>query len=329
MADPSARMLDLLSLLQDGRLWPAAELARRTGAPPRTLRRDLDRLRGLGYPVESVRGPVGGYRLVAGRALPPLHFTDDEAVAAAIGLRFAATARFSDVDGVAAAALAKLERLLPSRLRQRVRSLSASVETAGRPGAGPELGTLAALGDAIAHRQHIRFTYTDRAGLSSERRVEPATQVLLGRRWYLLAWDRDREDWRTFRIDRVAGLELSGTSFLRREPPEDPVSFVQRSAQAPITRHRAVVLFHAPLSVVSDRLLAEAGTLEAVDADSCRFVSAPDSWEWLAITLAMVGVAYSIEGPPELIDRSRELAGRIARAADGQPGAGEGQAAEA
>lgn len=304
-------MLDLLSVLQDGREHSGASLATRLGASPRTVRRDLDRLRELGYPVESRRGPGGSYRLVAGSAVPPLLFADDEAVAAVVGLRLLAGA--SEAPGTADRALRKLEQVLPARLAHRVRAVSASLESVSR--GSLDLGLLEALGTATDARQDVRFTYAARSGDPSRRRVEPVRQVALGRRWYLLGWDRDRDDWRTFRLDRVTGLEVPGTTFAARDLPDDPVSFVQASARAPMSTTRAVVRFAAPAAVVSERLVPEAGAVEALDASSCRFVSAPDSWEWLAITLAMVGVPYVIEGPPELIEQSRELSRRMWRAA--------------
>ncbi len=141
---------------------------------------------------------------------------------------------------------------------------------------------------------------------------------MLGRRWYLLGWDRGRADWRTYRIDRISALTTPGTTFTPRElPSDDPVSFVQDSARFPITHQRGVVRFAAPVSVVSDRLIAEAGALEAIDDTSCRYITSADSWEWLSIILATVGVPYTIEAPPELIAHSRELADRIAQAAGG------------
>lgn len=314
-------MLELLSLLQDGREHPGAELADRLATSPRTVRRDLDRLRGLGYPVESVRGPGGSYRLVAGRAMPPLLLTDDEAVAAVVGLRLVADdgdgAGGPNGSGAAAGALRKLQQVLPSRLRHRLAAVSASLESASRTAPGPALDVIAALGTAIQARQEAQFRYADRSGETSSRRVEPARQVVLGRRWYLLAWDRDRADWRTFRADRIADLVFPGTTFVPHELPDDPVSFVQSSARVPISRHRAVVRFEAPAATVAERLIPEAGSIEALDDEHCRFVSTPDSWEWLAITLAMVGVPYVIEGPEELIERSRELAARIGAAVGG------------
>jgi predicted DNA-binding transcriptional regulator YafY len=314
---PSERMLELLSLLQNGRAWPGGELAGRLGTSPRTLRRDVDRLRELGYPVASVRGPGGSYQLVAGRAMPPLLLTDDEAVATVAGLRFAALAQVDGGTGAAEAALRKLEQVLPPRLRYRMEAMLASTEASSRSMGTLDLRTLEQLGIAAHAHQGVRFRYTSRAGERSQRRVEPYRQVLLGRRWYLLGWDLDRAAWRTYRLDRITELSVPGTTFTPRElPPDGPVSFVQASAQLPVGPLQAVVRFAAPLAVVSDRLLAEAGSLEAIDDHSCRYVSAPDAWEWLAITVALVGVPYTVEGPPELVACSRDLAARMVRATE-------------
>lgn len=311
-------MLELLSLLQNGRAWPGDELAARLNTSPRTLRRDLERLRDLGYPVRSSRGPGGSYQLVAGRAMPPLLLSDEEAVATVVGLRFAALAQIDGATGAAEAALRKLEHVLPPRLRYRMEAVSASTDAVSRATQTLDLGTLQLLATA-AHTHHdVRFSYTNRAGESSQRRVEPYRQVLFGRRWYLLAWDLERCDWRTFRLDRINALTIPGRTFAPRElPPDGAVSFVRSHARGPITRYQGVVRFAAPLALVSERLMAEAGSLEAIGADNCRYVTAPDSWEWLAITLAMVGVPYSIEGPPGLISCSRQLAERISLAAGG------------
>lgn len=315
MSDPSARMLELLSLLQNGRSWQAWELARRLDTSARTLRRDIDRLRTLGYPVSSSPGPGGHYQLVAGRALPPLLLSDDEAVASAVGLRIAAAALVGDISDSAERARSKLERVLPSRLRSRMEAVAASTDVAARTTSTVSLRTVQLLASAAHTRQHVRFDYTSRTGRHNERRVEPYRQVLLGRRWYLLGWDRDRAGWRTFRLDRIANLAVPGTTFLARDlPSEDPVSFVQDSARFPITRHRGVVRFAAPIATVSERLFAEAGSLEAIDDTSCRYITGADSWEWLSITVAMVGVPFTIEGPPEFISHARELLERLEQA---------------
>jgi predicted DNA-binding transcriptional regulator YafY len=314
VTDPSRRTLELLSLLQDGRAWQAAELTARLGTSPRTLRRDIDRLRDLGYPVISERGPDGGYRLVAGRAMPPLLLTDDEAVAAVVGLRFAALARVDGGTGAADGALRKLRQVLPPRLRSRIEAVSASTEAVSRTTTMLDLRTVQVLGSAAHTRRHVRFRYTDRDGHRTERRVEPYRLILLGRLWYLLGWDREREDWRTFRVDRVEEADVPGTTFTPREPPADGTASFALSG-APTEGAAGVVRFAAPLAVVAERLVAEAGSLEEIDAESCRYVTATDAWEWLATALATVGVPYTIEGPPELIACSRRLARRIADAA--------------
>jgi len=301
MNGPSSRMLELLSLLQTGRAWPAPDLADRLGTTPRTLRRDLDRLREFGYPVESTRGPGGSYRLVAGKAMPPLVFTDDEAIAAVAGLRMAAQASES-ADG----ALRKLERVLPPRLRRKVAAMSAVTHTVTRH--APDLATIDALATAAHARQDVRFTYRDRTGSATERHVEPYRQVLLDRRWYLLAWDLDRMDWRTFRVDRIASVEVPGSTFAPRSTLPD--TMVHLAAAGP----RGVIHFDAPVSEVSPQLPAEAGALEAVDENSCCYTSPPDDWAWLAAMAAMVGVPYRVESPPELVAETEALAARAARA---------------
>jgi predicted DNA-binding transcriptional regulator YafY len=290
-------MLELLSLLQTGRAWPAQDLAERLGTTPRTLRRDLDRLREFGYPVESTRGPGGSYRLVAGKAMPPLVLTDDEAIATVAGLRMAAPASEA-ADG----ALRKLERVLPPRLRRRVSAMSAVIDSVTRQ--APDLAVIDTLATAAHGRRDVRFTYRD----ETDRHVEPYRVVVLDRRWYLLAWDLDRADWRTFRVDRMTSVEVPGSTFAARDPLPD--TMVHRAASGP----RGVIDFDAPVSVVSPRLHAEAGELAAVGESSCRYTSPPDDWAWLAAMAAMVGVAYRVAGPPELVTETERLAERAARA---------------
>jgi predicted DNA-binding transcriptional regulator YafY len=304
MNGPSTRMLELLSLLQTGRAWPATELAERLGTTPRTLRRDLDRLREQGYPVESSRGPGGSYRLVAGRAMPPLTLTDDEALAAVVGLRFAAQVLS---DEAATGALRKMEQVLPPRLRHRMTTMSAAISTVTRRSL--DLSLVETLATASHEHQDVRFTYTDQAGATSDRHVEPYRQVLLDRHWYLLTWDLSRADWRTFRVDRIADVEVPGSTFAPRSPLPD--TMVNR---APRGRPAGVIEFAAPLAAVSDRLAAESGVLEPLDADRCRYTTPPDDWEWLAQTIAAVGVPYTVESPPELVEATRRLAARVAAA---------------
>ncbi|WP_203962182.1 helix-turn-helix transcriptional regulator [Actinocatenispora thailandica] len=319
MSGPSTRILRLLSLLQSGRGVAGAELARRLGVSTRTLRRDLDRLRELGYPVVADRGPGGRYRLVAGAALPPLMLGDDEAVVTVLGLRLASAAELGATTGAAQAALRTIERVLPDRLRQRVAAVSATIDAVGRPPGSVSLDAVAALASAAYHHLDVRFRYTTRAGTDQLRRAEPYRLVLFGRRWYLLGHDRDRDGWRTFRLDRMVGLTVPGTTFRPRPvPAAGAVPFVA-AAGTPPGRQRGVVRFAAPVATVADRLPAEAGELVAVDESSCRYTTPADSWEWLASMLALVGVPYTVESPPELIEHTRRLAARLAAAAGDAP----------
>lgn len=217
MADTTTRALALLNLLQTHRHWPGSELAERLGVTERTVRRDVERLRDLGYRIESAPGAAGGYRLEAGHALPPLLLTDDEAVAMAIGLRVAASQRLVSGPETTITALAKLEKVLPARLRRRVSALAQAVQpsaiSAGAPVSSEVLGDL-----ALACRDHerVRFSYTSVSGVTTRRDVEPHVLAPADRNWYLLCWDRDREDWRTMRVDRVADLEPLRARFTPR-----------------------------------------------------------------------------------------------------------------
>lgn len=225
MSDTTSRALALLNLLQTHRHWPGTELANRLGVTERTVRRDVDRLRDLGYRVESTSGAAGGYRLEAGSAVPPLLLTDDEAVTMAIGLRVAATQQLVGGPEVTLTALAKLEQVLPSALRRRVNALAASVQPP-RFGEGAAVSPVV-LGElALASRDHerVRLRYTDGAGVESIRRVEPHALAPADRRWYLLCWDLGRDDWRTLRVDRIAALEHTGVLFTPREISEEEIA---------------------------------------------------------------------------------------------------------
>jgi predicted DNA-binding transcriptional regulator YafY len=215
MANTSARMLRLLSLLQTHRYWPGGELADRLEVSPRTLRRDVDRLRELGYPVDASRGVAGGYQLQAGAAVPPLLLDDEEAVAIAVGLRTAAAGAVAGFEETSVRALAKVIQLLPPRLRRRIDALQA-VTSPGVLGGGPTLDASALTTIAMACRgeERLRFRYTPRAGDTSDRHVEPHRLVSLGRRWYLIAWDTGRGDWRSFRVDRLTAPALTTATTL-------------------------------------------------------------------------------------------------------------------
>src|SRR5215218_3034931 len=216
MSETQIRLLELLSLFQARRDWPGNELADRLKVSSRTIRRDVERLRGLGYPVESLTGPAGGYRLRAGTAMPPLLLDDDEAIAIAVGLGTAARASVTGIEETAVRALVKLEQVLPAHLRRRVRALGSA--TIAPPVAGPTVDPqhLTVIAAACRDAECLRFAYRSRDGTASRREVEPHSLVNLGRRWYLVAWDRRREDWRTFRIDRLTRPASSGVRFTPR-----------------------------------------------------------------------------------------------------------------
>jgi predicted DNA-binding transcriptional regulator YafY len=324
MAATSVRMLRLLSLLQTHRYWPGSELAGRLEVSIRTLRRDVDRLRELGYPVDAQRGVDGGYQLAAGAALPPLVLDDDEAVALALGLQAAAQGGVAGVAESSVSALTKVVQVMPPRLRRRVEALRAMTVAAGWGAAtsGPavDAGVLTTVAQACRDAVRLRFAYTAADGASTDREVEPARLVLLGRRWYLVAYDLGRHDWRSFRLDRLTRPESTPVRFRPRElPAEDAAAFVRRSLrQLPQTREIEVVV-QAPAAVVERRLGAWA-RIEPLDENSCRMTSHADQFVWPAFGLAQLEVEFTVVRPPELAAYLGELAGRFVRA--GQQPAG-------
>ena len=316
MLDTSARLLQLLSLLQRRRFWTGAELAERLEVTQRTVRRDVDRLRALGYPVSSSVGVAGGYQLDAGASLPPLLLDDDEALAIAIGLRTVAVSTVSGAEAAAVRALTKLERILPPRLRRRFRTMrDAMVPLHAR---GPRIDATVLTTLAAASRDHelVSFRYLDRHAKATRRRVEPHGLVHTGSRWYLAAYDLTREDWRTFRVDRIEGKATAADRFRHRElPDEDLAAFVSRSIGSRAYTHRARVLIHAPLEQVADKLHPAAGHLTAVSKRRCLLESGANSLPSLAWYIASLGEEFSVQSPPELVDAITELAGRLSRAA--------------
>ena len=317
MADTPARLLSLLSLLQTPREWPGSELARRLGVSLRTVRRDVDRLRDLGYPVEASMGALGGYRLVAGTAMPPLLLDDDEAVAIAIGLRTAAGQAVAGIDEAAVRALAKLEQVLPSRLRYRVGALGAATVSAPDAYAtSVDLAHLTALAAAIANRERVRMRYVTADGTGSRRHVEPHRLVAAGRRWYLVAYDLDRDGWRIFRVDRIDAPQPTGARVTPRElPAPDAAAYVTEKMYSLAPVHTAVATLHAPIEQVRGRIGDGSGDLESIDAASCRLRSHTDTLEWLAFALLRLGCEFEVHEPPELREHLRLLAGRLTRAA--------------
>ncbi|MGW2382904.1 helix-turn-helix transcriptional regulator [Streptomyces sp. NPDC001658] len=316
--DTPARLLTLLSLLQTPREWPGGELADRLGVSRRTVRRDIDRLRELGYPVQATKGSDGGYRLVAGKAMPPLVLDDEEAVAIAVGLRAGAGHALEGVDEASVRALAKLEQVLPSRLRHRVATLQAAT-TPLTSGDGARIApeTLTVMASTVAGRERLRFAYRARDGVDSRRVVEPYRLVSTGRRWYLVAYDLDRADWRTFRVDRVSEPFATGARFAPRElPTGSAAEYLRRSMYQRQEAYEFSVLFEAPVSVVAERVPGWLGVPEAVGEGRCRVRgSVGDAVEWLAVRLAMLDVEFRVEEPAELVRGVRELGERLVRAA--------------
>ena len=328
MLETSARLLRLLSLLQGRRDWTSAELAARLGVTTRTIRNDVDRLRGLAYPVDARPGVAGGYRLGTGGALPPLLLDDDEAVAVAIGLRTAASGSIAGIEETSLRALAKLQQMLPARLRRRVSALGST--TLPVPSRGPEVDPDVLTMIAVACRDHerLRFDYRAHSGAPSRRSVEPYRLVNDRRRWYLVAWDTDRDAWRTFRADRIEPRAPAGPRFTPRALPPDReiAAQVARGVGEATWRYRARVIVHAPAAHVRGRLPIPV-EVEPVGEDLCAFEPGSDDPATLALYLGMLDADFEIVDAPELVNALRRLTGRYQRAIDastarpGRPGA--------
>ncbi|WP_026876085.1 helix-turn-helix transcriptional regulator [Jiangella gansuensis] len=315
MLDTSVRLLKLLSLLQVRREWSGADLASRLEVTTRTVRNDIERLRIMGYEVESTTGPAGGYRLGAGSALPPLLLDDDEAVAVVLGLRAAAAGSVTGIEETSLRALAKLERTLPSRLRHRLDALRSATASAAGVGARVDAATLTEIAAAAHRHERLRFDYVGHEGASSVRTVEPHQLVYTGRRWYLLAWDVGRGDWRTFRADRIRPRIPTGPRFEPRQPPGgDAVAHVLRGVGSQAYRHQARVRLDAPVEVVTDKITAMGGLVTVLDDGSCLLQTGGDSWHDLAGYLGSLGVGFEVLDPPELRTHLRELSERYAAA---------------
>jgi predicted DNA-binding transcriptional regulator YafY len=315
MSGTSSRLLTLLSLLQARRDWPGGELADRLEVSSRTIRRDVERLRELGYPVESLTGPAGGYRLRAGTAMPPLLLDDDEAIAIAVGLSTAARASVTGIEETSVRALVKLEQVLPAHLRRRVRALQSATLTlpAGGPTVDPQDLTLIAT--ACRDSECLRFAYRGRDGAASRREVEPHSLVNLGRRWYLVAWDRGREDWRTFRVDRLTRPAATGVRVPARTlPATDAADHIAKSMSAWKHRFEARVTLHAPAEEIRRRFPSHWGPVEPIDDHTCEYRTGDDDLDWLALRIAMIGVDFEVHEPPELREHLRAMSRRLERA---------------
>jgi predicted DNA-binding transcriptional regulator YafY len=317
MHGTSGRLLKLLSLLQTRRDWPGGELADRLEVSPRTIRRDVERLRDLGYPVEASTGPFGGYRLHAGTAMPPLLLDDDEAVAIAVGLRTAAGASVTGIEETAIRALVKLEQVLPSHLRRRVNALQSVTSTL--PATGPRVDpeVLTTIAGACRDRERLRFDYSARDKTETRRLVEPLSLVNLGRRWYLVAWDCDRDDWRTFRVDRIERASAAAARFTARTLPGDgdPAAYVAANLRQSPNRYTARITVHAPAASLAERWPWMKDSLTSLGDDACEYRTSDDSLDWLAMRVGMLGAEFEVHEPPELVDALRALSGRLERAA--------------
>ena len=310
MIETSARLLKLLSLLQQPKEWSGTALADELGIGVRTVRRDVDKLRNLGYPVDAIPG-VAGYRLGAGAALPPLLLDDEEAIAVAIGLRAAANGTVAGTEESSVRALTKLEQVLPSRLRHRIELLQQiTVTPSGGPSVQPDV--LLAVAAACRDHQRLRFDYSNHDGTATTRTTEPHRLVHTGRRWYLVAWDLDRDDWRTFRVDRVEPRIPTGPRFTPREVPD--LKATNRGVAYGGYRYQTRLLVHAPVEQVADKFGPTVATVTSVDATTTLVETGANSLDELALHLGLLGYPLEIQSPPELIDRIRELTTRLAAA---------------
>lgn len=323
MADVTERMLALLSTLQTGGAYSGADLARRLDTSPRTLRRDIERLRGYGYPVETRPGPGGYYRLRAGRTMPPLLLDDDEAIATLLGLAaLGATgpATAGGLDDAANRAYGKIDQFLPARLRPRVAAIRAGLDTGRRAAPAVSPDHLATLAAATAEREIVTFTYTDGRGATSPRRVHPYRQIHQHLRWYLLAWDTGRADWRVFRVDRVGELRRTGARYEPRPLPADSaVEYLQRGLDA--GKQRVDLRVAAPPERVADVLTYQHADIAAHDDRHTSVTIRLDTWQWLVGALAFLDTDFILRAPADFTIGFETFARRLLAAVTDGPGA--------
>ncbi|WP_405749128.1 YafY family transcriptional regulator [Streptomyces sp. NBC_00012] len=315
MPAPRERMLRLLSLLQTGRRWPAGELATAMETTGRTLRRDIEHLREMGYPVQSIRGPGGHYQLVSGQALPPLMLEDDEAIATILGLKLAA-ADSTGTDATTEAAqraVSKLRRILPARLTRRTDQVLAAVEVGSADYPQPTPEQVGSLAEAISTHRCLTFTHTGKRG-AQHRTVEPVRLVRMSRRWYLFAWDRDRDDWRTFRLDRITDTAAMTSTFVPRHAPAEDLIGYLRDRSHDSTVHRVVLTLHAGVPEAASRLYRIDEALEPLVENRCRYIAYVDSYEWLTLVLVLTDIEFTIEEPDDFCAHVSAAARRLLRA---------------
>ncbi|KXP00182.1 helix-turn-helix transcriptional regulator [Tsukamurella pseudospumae] len=313
MANTSSRTLRLLSLLQTHRYWPGGELADRLEVSVRTLRRDIERLRDLGYPVTASRGVDGGYQLAAGAALPPLVLDDEEAVAIAVGLQTAAQGGIAGIAETSVRALGKVAAVMPPRLRKRVEALGAVTQPAGVPG-GPAVDPriLTGLAEACRAEERIEFGYTAADGAVTQRLAEPLRLVPLGRRWYLVAYDLHRHDWRSFRLDRMEAPSCTGVRFRPRElPAADAAAYVRASVGKRAPGFTIEFRVDAP----EERVRAAIGRYARIESDGAATIvrMEAESLDWPAMAIAVLDAPVTVVRPPELVDHVAAWARNLAR----------------
>ena len=311
MLDSSARLLRLLGLLQTPGDWTGTDLAQRLEVDVRTVRRDIQKLRDLGYPVHTIPG-AAGYRLGAGTKLPPLLLDDEEAVAVAIGLRTAAGGSITGIEETSLRALAKLEQVLPSRVRHRVHMLHSVTVTVPVTSPTVDPDVLTAVAAACRRRERLRFDYRNHDGTDSIRDTEPHRLIHTGRRWYLVGWDTDRRDWRTYRADRIHPRIPTGPRFTPRPAPDiDLAGYVGHGISTAPYRHRARITLYTPAQTAAERIPPTVGVIEAIDPHTCLLHTGSNTLDEIAIYVALFGFRFQIHEPPELIAHIRDLATRL------------------
>ena len=314
MSQTTSRVLQLLGLLQSRRVWSGTELADRLGVTMRSVRRDVERLRDLGYPVHASTGHGGGYQLGAGAALPPLLLDSDEAVAMAVCLRLAAGGSVAGVGEAALRALTKLDQVMPSRLRSQVAAVHDATVTLTRDTESPvDPEILMTLARACRDREHVGVDYVDRAGTSTSRRLEPYQLVTTGRRWYLLAYDRDRDDWRSLRLDRMVHVRATGSTFIARDAP-DAAAYVRRAITTSPYRYVARVRYQAAKEVIAQHFSPTSVTIEEDGPGTCVVTTGADDPAVLVLYLAMPGVAFDVLEPDEVAHAAQTMAALLAGA---------------
>lgn len=316
MSEAPQRMIRLLSLFQSRRDWTSEELAERLDVTTRTVRRDIERIRELGYQVSASPGVAGGYSLSSGRALPPLILNEAEAMAVALSLRVSAGGGIRGVDEAALSALVKLEQVLPRGLQSQVKDVKGGVESYTGPTPIVESEVLGVIAAACRNQDEVTFEYVKRSSDAAERRRVEAHKIIhVNGRWYLISWDLGREDWRTFRLDRMSGVARTGRTYADRPfPAEDAADYIRKQILSPLAAHHARVLFYAPYNVVADRLRVRDGVLEDRTDGTSVLQTAAESLPRLAASLASVDIDFKVIDSPELAEHLRRLNDRFAAA---------------